>query len=431
MFKFVIKIIFLISLSAFSSDYIEGNGTFISKDGDALGFVKKHLLDDAFKDVVLKELDNMGLNSKIFWDKIEEKFNKRYLPVKEQTEEKYSQLEQNVKNKEKLADELRMKSLNMRRSIIDLNKTISSYVIKRMSRSSENANIRYIKIEAKVDRQILSKIYYSHVAKIAQGSASKLYIYVSYDLIKTSFNDLGVRRASDFTQALQDSWSKWFRENKSDNFIDIEFLSDSEFEQLNKIFTDSKVETLGDLPNQYQNSVLMHINIVIQKNSQNVLINEYSYNFAGGLYFTDLNTKKVIGSSQFMKESKRFQVKNLNELSTLLANFVYRMPFSDFLTHKKMLNENLVSSATKSLNILNFTSVDQAIKLLDTIKSRGIHIGLDYKMNSFNSKLLSATLYFEGDMAQLTDILTKINEAKYVANFSMIETEATLSIEFI
>ena len=54
---------------------IEGEGRFISEEGDSLPFIKEQLLFNSFQDVITKYLKKQGLDSNLFWEKHEQRFD--------------------------------------------------------------------------------------------------------------------------------------------------------------------------------------------------------------------------------------------------------------------------------------------------------------------------------------------------------------------
>jgi hypothetical protein len=73
---FTVLLTLFLSLSLSAATFVDGEGHFFAKDSDSLSFVKKQLLSSAFRNVMTKELDAMGLDSKLFWQQYDKKFEK-------------------------------------------------------------------------------------------------------------------------------------------------------------------------------------------------------------------------------------------------------------------------------------------------------------------------------------------------------------------
>ena len=138
---------------ALANDYIEGEGRFYAGDDDSLAFVKSQLISNAFQDVISKELASMGLDANLFWNKWNARFDSYFTPVQEQLREKYKLDEQgNGAQKNDYQKALRVKKLELQARYGDLARVVSSYSIKRMTRSTQVPNSRYMSLQAKVDR---------------------------------------------------------------------------------------------------------------------------------------------------------------------------------------------------------------------------------------------------------------------------------------
>ena len=115
--------------------FIKGEARFYSQDEDPLNFVKSQLLEKSFRDVITKEMNRLGFDSKSFWRSFDEKFEEEFKIVQESLEEKFQDPETekiDAEDREKYQKALRVRRLKELKKFGKLSHVIKSYVIKRM-----------------------------------------------------------------------------------------------------------------------------------------------------------------------------------------------------------------------------------------------------------------------------------------------------------
>ena len=156
--KIFFPLLFCFSVAAASLSHVEGEGRFYSNDGDSIAFVKKQLLYQAYRDIFSKELQAMNLDHELFWKKYDGKFEEYFNPIHEGLKTKYK-ISKNYKgNNPSFEVALRRKRLVLKSKFGRLNRAIRSYSEKKMSRSTQMPNSRYINVTAKVSRKVLNNI---------------------------------------------------------------------------------------------------------------------------------------------------------------------------------------------------------------------------------------------------------------------------------
>ena len=138
-------------LFAASNSSIDGEGRFYAKDDDSLSFIKSQLLHSAFSDVISKELKFLGLDSAQFWKSYDEKFESYFTPIKEQMQKKYGINDKpTLDAKKKFNQRHRLKRLGLKSKYGRLDRAVTSYSIKKMTRSPQIPNSRYINVVLKL-----------------------------------------------------------------------------------------------------------------------------------------------------------------------------------------------------------------------------------------------------------------------------------------
>jgi len=203
---FVTLFFTLISLNGFAAS-VQGEGRFYANDDDSLSFIKSQVIHNGFIDVISKEILAMGLNKDVFWKKYDDKFEDSFISIDNSLKEKYQVTEESKElDKRNYIKALRVKKLNARKAFGKLPRVVQSYGIKRYTRSQQDPNARYVKLEATINRNLLRKIYYNYVQGKKLSAYGSLFLDINYKLVNCDYTDLGVEKETDFTDVVNKSF---------------------------------------------------------------------------------------------------------------------------------------------------------------------------------------------------------------------------------
>jgi len=432
MIKYIGVIFLFITLSAHADNFIQGEGKFWAEDEDSLGFVKKQLIHEGFKDAISKELVSMSLNKSLFWDKYQEKFDIAFAPVEESLKNKYQIDSENVSDKKiKLyKSKLRIKKLKMRVKFGNLHRVVQSYAVKKITRALRNPNSRYIKLETQINKNLLSKIYYSYIRGKKHSEYGSLYIQVDYKLDGCSYTDLGVEKEKDFTEVVNDHWLKWFSQNKPNNIANVEILREDKAKKLKEYFKLPYERMIQDIPEVFVNSLYLKIEVKIKKVSSNEGIKEYEFSYGGGAYLLDLQSNNVLASYKFTNEDRTYRNTDYNVLSTRIANHVYRMPFGDFSKLKKVIRDITPINSINRVSLFDFANMNKVNQFLKLVEARGIKHSLKARLESIGTNRAEVVFFFDGNIEELKTLLISLQSAKSDMPFEFIDTDNLFGIKF-
>jgi hypothetical protein len=427
----------LLSLNSFARiDNVEGDGRFYSKDEDTLSFIKKQLLSEAFKDIYTKELKEMGLDPEKFWRGFEEKFSEYYLPIKETLEKKYGLDQEKVKNKAKVAfrKEERLKRLALRSRYGRLNRAIPQYSIKKMSRSPQVPNSRYIRISAKVSRKELHRIYLSFTADNSDRHFSTLYLTPRYKLIDSSWNDTGVEVETDFTEVLNNSWKEKIEANIGKKISRIVFtdvaLEDEllKFSRLNlearNNLSEEKPEDAATESNDFSNSLWMRMNFTLKKSKEEEELKRREFEISGDLLLQDLASHDIVAFKDFSEQKKAYSYEENKALSSALANAVYQMPLASFKELETKLVSRRLGLKQVTLEVRNYGNIRELNSLTKIIGERGITKQFSPTLESFSANNAKILLEYAGEDEEMINILKSLANVP-VANNKVITFAGT------
>lgn len=422
----------LLATSAFAQDYVLGEGRFYAAEDDSLSFVKKQVIHQGFLDVISKELEAMGLNKDLFWQKYGEKFNDRFGPVEKNLKTKYKiETGEATKNQKELyTKQLRLKKLKMKSKHGNLQRIIQSYSIVRYTRSQQDPRSRYVRLEAKVNRNLLSKIYYNYVRGKRSSDYGSLFLNIKYNLPGTSFTDLGVEKGKDFTDEVNGHWLKWFSDNKPANIANIEVLNEDKLNRIQQYFKLPYERMLSEIPELFVNSLYLEIVINIEKIGENQKFKEYEFQFSGGGYLLDLQSNKILSTLNIETENKKYRHLEYNKLSSVLANHVYRMPLSKLTNLKGKIKDIPPLNSIHRVSLYDFHNMGEVDVLIDLIRSKGIKHSVDAKLESMGTNRAELVVFMDGELADLKSLLSGLKAAKKGLTFDLIDTDNILGIKF-
>ncbi|MEX1099906.1 MAG: hypothetical protein WEB87_05740, partial [Bacteriovoracaceae bacterium] len=406
-------------------------GSFYATDDDSLSFVKEQLKHNGFVDVIAKELENMGLNKELFWQKYEKEFSAAFNRIDEALRRKY-QMDDGPSNeqKEEYKRVSRHKKLQMRRNFGRLNRVIQSYSIKKISRSAQNPKSRFIKMDAKVDRNLLGKIYYQFVRGKRSTDYGTLYIHVDYDLNNLSFAELGVKNEKDFTGVVNNHWLKWFSENKTKNISNIEILGDDKLKRLQDYFKLPYEKMVQEIPELFVNSLYLRIEINVKNVRKGKEFNQFVFAYDGGMFLQDLQNGQILSSFEFEKQVKSYPLVEKENISSLVANYVYRMPFGHFSRLNKVIKGIPPMTNIQRVALYDYHNINEVYGLMDLLENQGIQYSLRPRLESLGNGRAELVVFFDGKLSELKAMIKGVDAAKSDLSFDFIDTDSVIGIKF-
>ncbi|MCK5882577.1 MAG: hypothetical protein KAG61_02725 [Bacteriovoracaceae bacterium] len=423
---FAILSLLLFSWQCFASKMVFGEGRFYSQDEDSLSFCKKQLLFSAFQNVISSELTAMGHDSKLFWQQFDEKYDKNFEPIEKSLKRKYRIDETPEeakgkrvlsdaklrKNKESYTKQLRYRRLKSKTRYKNVAGVIAQYKVKKMTRSTQYPNSRYLSLYAKVNRQKLNKTYYgfTHVGKIKKFK--NLYISTSFNLNGASWSDIGVEVLNEFEETIQNHWRKWF-EGALGNYVEnVIVANDSQNRKLEEFFKLSKnaqesVELVAksESTGPFPYSMWIQVNINIKKRSSNSLQGTRGYSFSGDYVILDLSDYSLIDHFDFTLPTQNFSTETDRKLRSSVATAIYSIPLEKFSTIKGKLSKVSVHRNTLKLTVKNIDKLTTIFRLEKLLISKGITLQLKPRLEKYNGIDASLNLDFIGKVDRVNTLL--------------------------
>jgi hypothetical protein len=402
---------------------IDGEGRFISEEGDSLPFIKEQLLFNAFQDVITKYLKRQDLNADLFWEKRNQKFENFFKSIEKDLRDSYQKTEpKSSEGLEKLEREIRTKKLERKAQYGMLNRVIKSYSINSMTRAPNMPKARYISISAQIDNNLINQIYFDYVSpkKIVKGY--NLYLLPLFSLSNMSWSDTGVETMKSFSTVVSDHWRKFLEEGLKDQINQIVVLDEESQADLRSVFEGARRDKgFFDLDEMGKSNFtglddgfLLLVKVKMKKISEKILLKKIQIEFDLNYVLVDMRNNKIIDFSDIPKKQTSFLTDTPMQLSSSIATSIYRMPLEEFSKIKRDLQENLRNSNVGYLKVNNIKTVEDLFGLQETLKSKGVPFQLNSKIHSLKANEGVLEFEFNGNQDQLTKFLKGIEKEKLV-----------------
>lgn len=429
-----------------SKKSVDGEGRFYAKDEDSLSFIKSQLLHSAFSDVITKELKFLGLDAAQFWKSYDEKFEKYFEPIKEQLQKKHGMMDKpSQEQRKKYNKSHRLKRLKLKSKYGRLDRAVTSYSIKKMTRSPQLPNSRYINLSAKVDRSHLKKIYFQIISDSVDREIKTIFVTANFDINDLNWSDLGVELENDFTSVIKEHWRKWLSENLKTRFADIRVTEPSKEKELEEFLKAPKeatadlfVETVENPEepqpiNEFKDGLWLKINIDLSKVKEDFLMKERAYELSGDFILLDLNSEGIVHSFDIAPVKTKYSFDKGAPLSTNLATWVYRTVSGGFDKFDKKIaaipaqNKSVDLVVTGAQSYLDFERVSEMLAL------KGSSMRFATKLLSYEGGKGKIRLKYTGDKESLVNTLDsfgdlKIDETKTLAR---VGTDSPFNFQLI
>jgi hypothetical protein len=349
--------IFLIFNSAFAKDV---SLAALGKKSDVSADVSREqvLILNGFRQVVTSELEDLKLDSTLFWSQLDKK--------KLGTKDEFSFLKTFFTNE-----------------VI----TITPEVIKDSLIINGN-------FSGKIDLDKLKLAYNEVILDLGETKFKTFYIYSNIELDKSmNWDELGIVNSAHFTDVILDSWKKLV-EKEISGFERVVIL---EKDFLNK-------------PEQMNSkSVILKWKSVIKKNMVNAETQMANYELSAQYVLQNSKLGASLASFDFPIQKRSFDEKNKKSLSSNLASLVYNLLFSQTTKIRDVLEADAKTQEISELeiSIISKSGLSEIYQINNALQEKYKEIKLTSQMKSYSSSGSIIKVRAEGTREQILEILSK------------------------
>lgn len=388
----IILIGFLISFGVFAQGgFLKGSGRYAAEEGEKLSFIKQQLLYEATKEIITQELTSMKLDTALFWEKYQLKFDDYFISIEENLKIKYKvATEEDIASNKEYKKALRYKRLLLKSRFGRLGQVLSSFVVKRMSHSSKFTHVYHINILGKVNRTVLNKIYVKFTRQNSGKLFNTLYLRSNIRLLSLAWPDIGVEVVSDFKKVVNDYWSLWLTK-KLDGVVEKVVITDEAIENSIDEYYQKDVK-IENTQSEFAGSVALNASFEISKESKSLIFKKLGYKISGRLNAIELQTHKILFFIDLPEMEFSTSTDDNHELSSNVATNLYKYPLGSFETFYKSIISYNPNNNQVTVFVDGIKSVTDLFALKQKIENQGISLGLSGKINSYQVKQQTAEL---------------------------------------
>ncbi len=253
---------------------------------------------------------------------------------------------------------------------------------------------------------------------------------MDYNLKNLTFAELGVGNDKDFTDVVNNYWLKWFSQNKPKNIANVEILQTSKLKRLQEYFKLPYEKMMGEIPELFVNSLYLRIEINLEKIKKDVKFNQYVFAYEGGMFLQDLQNAQILTSYQFDRQIKSYPLVEEKNISSLVANYVYRMPFGHFSKLNGVIKGIPPMTGIQRLALYDYNNIGEVYELMKVMENNGIKYSLKPRLESIGNGRAEVVVFYDGELDQLKSMFKSMQAAKTSLSFDFIDTDTVIGIKF-
>ena len=414
----------LLKANISASKLSTGEGKFLTRETDNQEDVKKVLFFLAFKDLLSKELKTMNSDASLFWKKFEEKYE---LSVSDQKKDFIKKLEEEYKGddpkerKEKIEREWIIHTANSKVEFMGLSNILSAYNIIRLNRSPQNPLMRYMTIQGEVGTPLLGQLYRKTTQEGAVKEFRRVFLNAKFDLNNCTWNELGVDSENDFTKVVKAHWLEWLKNNLKGDIVDFELADENklrnieeEIKDLTEKTPEQKWEALvsNEWSGEYSDAILLKINIVIRKNSENSLSQTRNIEVSTDFVVKAIGPNYVVLAEDIQIPRKESSIKDSQNYSSALATSVYQSPLGSLGDLKRSLQSISPSYRVLKFEVSNTSTLSELTKIKEYVENLNPGRQVKSSIVSQNGKKAVMELKINGSKDEILRFLNSLDNAR-------------------
>ncbi len=394
-----------------NSNSVIGEGRFTPGEGDQLSFIREQLLASAFRDVLTKEMNKLGLESTSFWQHYNQKFDQFFEPTRKKLKEQYGiQPGQKISasKRKKYEQVLRLKHRNLKRNYGNIGRAIGQYSIKKLSRSPTLPHTRSISIQAKVNRNILHQIYLNFTAEAKESNINTLYLTVNFKIENMSWNDMGDALEPTFTTAILERWKKNILESTKSQKLQIQnvIMADKDTHSTLERYIQASSETLDP---QYTASLWAKFHFTVERTKEEALFQKREYKIRGDFALINLSNQKIILHQDFSPVKKTYHTASADNLRGQLSGLISGIPLNILKKLPPALKALPSRKSKILLSVSPYRNIRDVLTLMRVLGERGIAHQVSPQLQNYSKIGANILLEYSGDPQKVKSLLSSLN----------------------
>jgi hypothetical protein len=253
----------------------------------------------------------------------------------------------------------------------------------------------------------------------AEKQSRRLFLVNEIDAQNFDWKDLGLENGDIFSKVINESWLKWFLENRPNKIEEVIACSEKCRTDYDNWSASSSEEIPARFPG-HQESFFLNINIQLKMLAAK---NEYmspTFGWFGRVVLQEIQTKKIIGSYEIPALTVITQDSSPRELNSQLATVIYRSALEKFVQVNKNFQKEEGNSRVNRLSVKGHRHLGDIYKLVELLKSRGKLIGIEIQIDTITTDEVQLVIYHQSEEKSFSDLLSDLKELKSSHNYKLV-----------
>lgn len=259
---------------------------------------------------------------------------------------------------------------------------IKSYEVVDFSREPNDTSVRVLTLKGVVDTSLIP----TNVA--IPSSEKNIFLKIDFSLENLTWQDLGVAFKDEISKTVEKSWLKWLAE-LNPAFVSI------------KSYNEEKEGTL----------ILCNLRL-IKINTMNEQSPKLGIDYQGGFVVMNLATQKALTSGKFEDKDDSYTTTIRNELSTQIANAIYRFTLPG-LAGLKNFSIPVNHDHKELISYFQFKSPEDVFYLIKQIETKGVPLALDANLYKMKIGEAQIEINYKGDKDLLKNFLKDLTDEHF------------------
>ena len=388
-----------------ANDYVTGQAEYTMQPKETLSFAKSYLHYKAYRNVVTKELEKLGLDAKSFWAKYDEGFLESF----KEHQERYDKAIADAKTtdaKQQTMFSLKEYKLRKQKAFAGLSHVIISDAIKTFGSKYGSPQTKTMTIDAKLNHKALRRIYSRFmIDSLKTKSFDQVVVRGNFDWGNIDFSKIGAISKVDLENAMIKGWKEWFSHNTTPE-KPIVALSEKE---------------ASSQPVSSRASLFISVRARADEDKSDAVPIHYQFSIA----LRDDKTQDFIFFQDISEILKFYPIPT--DESQRMTNDIWATPIPHFVTLRSLLERSILTENTSKVFVRNYKHIDDVLKIQEKLKTIGIGINLLSDIDYFQSSTAKLILRYNGDIEKLKAVLKTVQNDFFPAELILEESESAMS----
>lgn len=392
MIRIIIIFSFLITISfSLLGSYIESRATYKMVSGDTNSFAKDHLRYWAYRKILTKELNRLGLRSEEFWKRYDAAFYEGF-SGHEKRYEKAIELAKEDREKEVLKKQLREFRLRKRKNFSGLSQTVVSDSVKSFLVSQGVARIY---LQAKINYRALKSLYGKFMMDVLKTKTfTSLTISSQFDWGMVPLDKVTLNTKDELERKVSQIWKNWFLENQDIQGKRFVYLEEENIEKI-------------EVKKSASNGATLFISIrgVKQREGRDLRVR---YEMSLALRDNDLNDFIFFRDLPSVMRTYSLGIDRKDE--QLIVNDIGAIPITHFASVNSLLDRSVQAGERDYLTIRDFRNIRDIFNIQDQLKTLGISINLVTDLKFLGNGMAKILVKHNGSKESVMGIIKTLRQ---------------------